>query len=140
MAIQISTNDIDTDGFFTTTFTGDDTGQRLKGRIRCPRQGRPVVDYFYVSVSDPGAATATTDSIRDRDGVAVYLSGDVFRRFFHQMTSAIRGSSDSYEDFICLPRPIKSRRSSKDHAHGARAKLFGIFSEKIDKPIKRYQQ
>jgi len=38
MAIQISTNDIDTDGFFITTFTGDDTGQRLKGRIRCPRQ------------------------------------------------------------------------------------------------------
>ena len=53
MAIQISTNDIDNDGFFTTTFTGDDTGQRLKGRIRCPRQGRPVVDYFYVSVTDP---------------------------------------------------------------------------------------
>tara|TARA_R110000868_G_scaffold123507_4_gene327043 strand:+ start:547 stop:774 length:228 start_codon:yes stop_codon:yes gene_type:complete len=43
----------------------------------------------------------TTDFIRDRDGVVVYLSGDVFRRFFHQMTSAIRGSSDSYEDFIC---------------------------------------
>ena len=69
MAIQISTNDIDKDGFFTTTFTGDDTGQRLKGRIRCPRQGRPVVDYFYVSVTDPGAATTTTDFIRDRDGV-----------------------------------------------------------------------
>ena len=101
MAIQISTNDIDTDGFFTTTFTGDETGQRLKGRIRFPRQGRPVVDYFYVSVTDPGAATTTTDFIRDQGGVVVYLSGDVFRRFFHQMTSAIRGSSDSYEDFIC---------------------------------------
>ena len=80
MAIQISMNDIDTDGFYATTFTGDDTGQRLKGRIRFTRQGRPVVDYFYVSISDPGAATATTDFIRDRDGMVVYLSGDVFRR------------------------------------------------------------
>ena len=80
MAIQISTNDIRPDGFYATTFTGDDTGQRLKGRIRCPRHGRPVVDYFYVSVTDPGAAIATTDFIRDRDGVEVYLSGDVFRR------------------------------------------------------------
>ena len=101
MAIEISTNDIDTDGFFTTTFTGDDAGQRLKGRIRCSRQGRPVVDYFYISVSDPEAATTTTDFVRDRDGSVVYLSGDVFRRFFHQMTSAISGSSDSFEDFIC---------------------------------------
>jgi len=101
MAIEISTNDTGPDGFYATTFTGDDTGQRLKGRIRFTRQGRPVVDYFYVSVSDPGAATATTDFIRDEDGVVVYLSGDVFRRFFHQMTSAIRGRSDSYEDFIC---------------------------------------
>ena len=100
MAIQISTNDIDPDGSYTTTFTGDETGQRLKGLIRFTRQGRPVVDYFYVSVTHPGAATATTDFIRDQDGVVVYLSGDVFRRFFHQMTSAIRGSSDSYEDFI----------------------------------------
>jgi hypothetical protein len=100
MAIQISTEDIDPDGSYTTTFTGDETGQRLKGRIRFTRQGRPVVDYFYVSVTDPGAATATTDFIRDQDGVVVYLSGDVFRRFFHQMTSAIRGRSDSYEDFI----------------------------------------
>jgi hypothetical protein len=101
MAIQISTNDIDPDGFYATTFTGDDTGQRLKGRIRCPRHGRPVVDYFYVSVTDPGVATTTTDFIRDRDGSVVYLSGDVFRRFFHQMTSLISGSSYSYEDFIC---------------------------------------
>jgi hypothetical protein len=101
MAIQISTEDIVSDGSYTTTFTGDDTGQRLKGRIRFPRQGRPVVDYFYVSVSDPGAAMTTTDFIRDQDGVVVYLSGDFFRRFFHQMTSAISGSSDSFEDFIC---------------------------------------
>jgi len=101
MAIQISTEDTGPDGSYTTTFKGDDKGQRLKGLIRCSRQGRPVVDYFYVSVSDPGAATATTDFIRDQDGVVVYLSGDVFRRFFHQMTSAISGSSDSYEDFIC---------------------------------------
>ena len=101
MAIEISTEDTGTDGFYTTTFTGDDTGQRLKGRIRCPRQGQPVVDYFYVSVSDPGATMTTTDFVRDEDGTVVYLSGDVFRRFFHQMTSAIRGSSDSFEDFIC---------------------------------------
>jgi hypothetical protein len=73
MAIQISTNDIDPEGFFTTTFSGDDTRQRLKGRIRYPRQGRPVADYFYVSVTDPRAATTTTDFIRDRDGVVVYL-------------------------------------------------------------------